>query len=202
MDDDGYPPSRPPRPSRLEPTDPGSPPPAWISGAAPVIVTATMGAADQRHFDRLRQAHFPPERNHLPAHLTLFHQLPPSSRDELDALIRSIAADTPPPAAMVRDIYSLGRGVAFRIESPDLLAVRARIAGRFHGLLTAQDRGTPRLHITIQNKAVPGEARALRDALAGGFRPRALTITGLAAHLYRGGPWELLFKRNFRGPRT
>ncbi|WP_374524096.1 2'-5' RNA ligase family protein [Sphingopyxis sp.] len=161
-----------------------------------------MGAADQRHFDRLRQAHFPPERNHLPAHLTLFHQLPPSSRDELDALIRSIAADTPPPAAMVRDIYSLGRGVAFRIESPDLLAVRARIAGRFHGLLTAQDRGTPRLHITIQNKAVPGEARALRDALAGGFRPRALTITGLAAHLYRGGPWELLFKRNFRGPRT
>ena len=105
-------------------------------------------------------------------------------------------------AAMVRDIYSLGRGVAFRIESPDLLAVRARIAGRFHGLLTAQDRGTLRLHITIQNKAVPGEARALRDALAGGFRPRALTITGLAAHLYRGGPWELLFKRNFRGPRT
>lgn len=202
MDDDGNPPSLPPRPSPLEPTDPGFPPPARISGAAPVIVTATMGAADQRHFDRLRETHFPPERNHLPAHITLFHQLPPSSRDELDGLIRSIAADTPPPAAMIRDVYSLGRGVAFRIESPDLLAIRACIAGRFHGLLTAQDRGTPRLHITVQNKAAPGEARALQAALAERFHPHPLRIIGLAAHLYRGGPWEPLFARNFRGPRT
>ncbi len=200
--DDGTSPSRSPRPSLLEPTDPGFPPPVWISGAAPIIVTATMGAADQRRFDRLRRAHFPPDRNHLPAHITLFHHLPPSCRDELDGLLRQISNDTPPPAARVLAPYSLGKGVAYRIESPQLLAVRARIADRFGGLLTAQDRGTPRLHITVQNKVSPTAARALLADLAQGFQPGLLTIAGLAADYYRGGPWERIFARNFRGPRT
>ncbi|WP_428680338.1 2'-5' RNA ligase family protein [Sphingopyxis sp.] len=161
-----------------------------------------MGAADQRRFDHLRAAHFPPERNHLAAHITLFHHLPPSCRDELDGMIRTIASDTPPPAARVHELYSLGRGVAFRIESPELLAIRARIADRFHGALTAQDRGVPRLHITVQNKVVPAEAKALLADLAEGFRPHPLVLTGLAVHLYRGGPWEAAFARNFRGART
>ncbi|MGQ3099897.1 MAG: 2'-5' RNA ligase family protein [Sphingopyxis solisilvae] len=161
-----------------------------------------MGAADQRYFDHLRAAHFPPERNYLSAHITLFHQLPPSALGELDGLIRRIAADTPPPAARLRELYSLGKGVAYRIDSPDLLAIRERIADHFTGMLTAQDQGTPRLHITVQNKVTPGDARALLAELAADFQPRPLTITGLAAHHYRGGPWEAAFARNFRGPRT
>ena len=160
-----------------------------------------MGAADQRYFDNLRAAHFPPERNHLAAHITLFHQLPPSCLDELDRLIRRIVGDTPLPAASLREIYSLGGGVAFRIDSPDLLAVRDRIADHFTGMLTQQDQGTPRLHITVQNKVDPSDARALLAELAADFQPRPLTITGLAAHHYRGGPWEAAFARNFRGAR-
>lgn len=160
-----------------------------------------MGAADQRFFDALRTAHFPPDRNFLSAHITLFHQLPPSALDEAEGLIRAIAADTPPPAARVTGVYSLGRGTAFRVDSPDLLAVHDRIAARFAGMLTAQDRGTPRLHITVQNKVMPGEARALLAELSRAFAPRPLTITGLAAHHYRGGPWDLAFARNFRGSR-
>jgi hypothetical protein len=158
-----------------------------------------MGAADQRHFDALRTAHFPPDRNHLGAHITLFHQLPPSCFDELARLIRAVAASTPLPAATLRDVYSLGEGVAFRIHSPDLLAIRERIADHFFGALTAQDQGTPRLHITVQNKVTSGEARALLAELSRDFRPRPLSITGLAAHHYRGGPWEAAFAANFRG---
>lgn len=178
------------------------PPPARAAGAAPIVVTGTMGAADQRWFDGLRARHFPPERNFVAAHITLFHQLPPSALDELERMIRAIASDTPPPAAHVREVYSLGRGVAFRIESPALLAARARIAYRFSGMLSEQDRGTPRLHITVQNKVTPAAARALLDELARDFRPRPIAIVGLAAHRYRGGPWELAFARNFRGPRA
>ncbi len=181
---------------------PAIPPPIRAAGAAPIIVTATMGAADQRYFDHLRAAHFPPERNYLGAHITLFHQLPPSALGELDGLIRRIAADTPPPAARLRELYSLGKGVAYRIDSPDLLAIRARIADHFTGMLTAQDQGTPRLHITVQNKVAPSDARALLTELAADFVPRPLAITGLAAHHYRGGPWEAAFARNFRGART
>ncbi|ABF52166.1 hypothetical protein Sala_0445 [Sphingopyxis alaskensis RB2256] len=191
------------RPRLADPDDSGPdiPPPVRFPGAAPIIVTASMGAADQRRFDALRAAHFPPERNHLAAHVTLFHQLPPSCLDELARLLRRIAADTPPPAAMLREVYLLGRGVAFRIDSPDLLAIRERIADHFWGMLTAQDRGTPRLHITVQNKATTAAARALLAALAADFRPRSLTIAGLAAYHYRGGPWESAFALSFRGAR-
>ncbi|AJA08039.1 hypothetical protein SKP52_05565 [Sphingopyxis fribergensis] len=161
-----------------------------------------MGAADQLTFNNLRAAHFPPERNHISAHITLFHQLPPSCLDELDRLIRRIAADTPPPAASLREIYSLGGGVAYRIDSEALLAVRARIADHFTGMLTLQDQGTPRLHITVQNKVTSGEARALLAELAVDFQPRALKIAGLAAHHYLGGPWQPAFAHNFRGVRT
>ncbi len=180
---------------------PAIPPPDRATGAAPIIVTATMGAADQRFFDNLRAAHFPPERNYLRAHITLFHQLPPSALSELDGLIRRIAADTAPPAARLRELYSLGNGVAYRIDSPDLLTIRGRIAEHFTGMLTAQDQGTPRLHITVQNKVTANEARALLAELTADFQPRPLAITGLAAHHYRGGPWEAAFARNFRGPR-
>jgi hypothetical protein len=158
-----------------------------------------MGAADQRYFDNLRSAHFPPERNYLSAHITLFHHLPPSALGELDSLIRRLTAELAAPAAALREVYSLGKGVAFRIDSPDLLAIRARIADHFTGMLTAQDQGTPRLHITVQNKVDPAVARALLADLAAGFAPRALAIKGLAAHHYRGGPWETAFVRNFHG---
>ena len=194
------PPTRRP-PSRLVNSDPGFPPPVRASGAAPVIVTATMGAADQRFFNALRAAHYPSARNHVPAHITLFHQLPPSSLGELKELVRRIAADTPPPAATLVKPYSLETGVAFRIDSRDLLAIRERIASHFEGLLTVQDRGTPRLHITVQNKVAPHTARALLSDLAHSTRPRAITIAGLAAYLYRGGAWETAFSRNFRGRR-
>lgn len=160
-----------------------------------------MGATDQRHFDALRAAHYPPLRNHIAAHITLFHQLPPSALDELDRLVRLIVADTASPLAEVSDIYSLGGGTAFRVESGELLSIRARIAEHFHGLLGAQDRGTPRFHITIQNKVQPAEARALVAELRQDFRPRPLEVTGLAAWHYRGGPWEPAFARKFRRAR-
>jgi len=181
--------------------DPVTPPPDRVSGAAPIIVTATMGAADQRFLDALRTAHFPPERNYLAAHITLFHQLPPSALAELEGLIRTIAADTIPPAARLIEVYSLGNGTAFRIDSPALLEIRARIAEHFAGMLTAQDRGTPKLHITVQNKVTAKAAHALQTDLVRDFRPRPLIIAGLAAHHYRGGPWESASARNFRGPR-
>lgn len=159
-----------------------------------------MAAADQQRFDALRRAHYPPDRNMLTAHITLFHHLPPSSLDELGRLIAAIVADPAPPAT-VSDIFSLGSGVAYRIHSPDLLMIRERIAEWFAPLLTPQDEGTPRLHITIQNKVEPREAKALLSELRASFMPHPLVITGLAAHHYRGGPWELAFERKFRGPR-
>ena len=74
-----------------------------------------------------------------------------------------------------------------------------QLADAFRGLLIPQDQATPKLHITIQNKVEPPVAKALHAHLLGSFRPRALAISGLSAHYYRDGPWELIGRWSFRG---
>ena len=166
--------------------------------AAPIVVTALMGAADFGWAEGLRRAHFPPERNLVPAHITLFHHLPPSALEEVARRLKRLCAG-PPPVARLTEVMLLGRGVAYRVESPDLMAMRDQLGEAFAGLLVPQDQGWPRLHITVQNKAEPAEAKILAAELRRDFRPRPLTIAGLAAWYYRGGPWELAVKASFRG---
>lgn len=165
---------------------------------APIIVTALLGSADFAWADGLRRAHFPPDRNVLPAHLTLFHHLPPSALEEVGLRLKRLCAG-PPPVARLADVMLLGRGVAFRVESAELMAMRDELADAFTGLLTPQDQARPRLHITVQNKVSPEEAKALATTLRQDFRPRPLAIAGLAAWHYRGGPWDAAMKAMFRG---
>ena len=166
---------------------------------APIIITAEMGKADQAWANALRRAHFPPERNFLDAHITLFHHLPPSHLPEIKSRLAALASGCPPPVAHLSEVMLLGRGVAYRIESPELLAIRDELAHDFSGLLIPQDQARPRLHITVQNKVEPPVAKALHAQLAAEFRPRPLAISGLAADYYRGGPWENIGRWSFRG---
>jgi hypothetical protein len=167
--------------------------------SAPIIITAEMGKADQAWANGLRAKHFPPERNYLQAHITLFHHLPPGHLPEIKSRLAALASECPPPLAHLTEVMMLGRGVAFRIDSPDLLAIREELAKEFRGLLIPQDQVRPRLHITIQNKVEPVAAKALHSELSAVFKPRLLAIYGLAAHYYKGGPWEHITSWSFRG---
>ncbi len=168
---------------------------------APIIITASMGAADQAWANTLRSAHYPTERNVLDAHITLFHHLPPSSLPELKARIAMLTTEFPAPIAHLSGVINLGNGVAFRVDSPEIMTVREHLADAFHGMLTPQDMAKPRLHITVQNKVNPAIARALMAELEKGFVPRPLSITGLCAFHYRGGPWSPIAQWKFRGDR-
>jgi hypothetical protein len=165
--------------------------------AGALIVTAEIGPADHAWLDRLRRLHFPPERNQLPAHLTIFHALPPSAEAEVRSRLTRLAVSGQ-PAARIEGLMNLGGGVAFRIVSPDLDRIRSELCDGLQGLLTAQDAAGWRPHVTIQNKAAPRTARALMEELAAGFRPRPLEISGLGLHRYLGGPWEKLGVYPFR----
>ncbi len=165
---------------------------------APIIVTAVLGAADFAWADGLRRRHFPPDRNQVPAHVTLFHHLPPSVADELREQLKTECRGRA-PAARLAGLRHLGRGVAYQVESPELAALRERLADHFTGLLTPQDMAAWRPHITVQNKVEPKEAKALLAELEAGFQPRPLQIAGLASWWYRGGPWEPLGEHRFRG---
>jgi len=166
--------------------------------AGALIVTAEIGANDLAWLDRLRRAHYPPERNRVPAHLTIFHALPPSAEREVrSSLSRTVSAE--PPQASIEGLMNLGGGVAYRVVSPQLDGIRSRLADDFHGLLSAQDSDGWRPHVTIQNKVQPRVSRALIASLERDFAPRPLAIAGLGLHRYQGGPWERLSVYPFRG---
>ena len=133
----------------------------------------------------------------LAAHCTLFHHLPPSAADELKHRLTGETRGVRAPEARVSGLISLGRGVAYRIESPALVRIRAGLVEAFAGLLTPQDAGGWRPHVTIQNKVTPGVAKLLLDRLQRDFRPRSVELAGLATWWYRGGPWEPLSRHMF-----
>lgn len=166
---------------------------------APLIVTAELPGDLRAWAERLRQEHYPVERNQVAAHVTLFHALPPSCEDELCRALALVAGQSAPVPARFEGVMSLGRGTALKIASPAMLTLRAELGGRFRGLLSAQDAPDPRLHVTVQNKVSETEARALQVDLARALEPRDFRFSGLALHRYRDGPWEFVKRWSFRG---
>ncbi|GAA1388060.1 2'-5' RNA ligase family protein [Pseudonocardia kongjuensis] len=155
----------------------------------PLILTALLDEPTRLHLDGLRTRHFPPERLLVGAHLTLFHALPAPTLSDVVADV-TVATERAPMTARVSGIRSLGRGVAYTLDSPELLALRRSLAARWHEHLTGQDAGKSDLHVTVQNKVTPERARALHASLTAGFTPWDATVTGLALWRYDGGPWE------------
>ena len=158
----------------------------------PLVVTAELDEETFAWLDGLRRAHFPPQRNHLAAHLTLFHALPGALDDQVRAEMIAVSTTTAPIDGVAVRWLLLGRGVAMAIEAPALLDLRARLARRLAGVLTRQDAGGFRPHVTVQNKVTPEEARALKARLDAGHAPRALRIPALRLWRYDGGPWEFV----------
>ncbi len=169
------------------------------SAGAPFILTAALPPDMASWATDLRREHFPPERNHLDAHVTLFHMLPPSCEGELRDLLAATVKEFAAPAARLDGVMSLGRGTALKLTSPAMIDLRERIAGHFHGLLTPQDEHNPRLHVTIQNKVEPREAKALQATLGPLIEARDFVFPAFELHIYRGGPWEFVKRWPFRG---
>jgi 2'-5' RNA ligase len=157
---------------------------------APLILTLQMDARSQEHFDRLRGLHFPPERNYLSAHLTLFHRLPGERESEISADLQQVCQDREPLTLTVTGLRSLGGGVAYELSSPGLSSLRRGLARGWEPWLGAQDRQGFKPHITVQNKVSPERARALHEQLKATFSPFEVECLGLSLWRYLGGPWE------------
>ncbi len=156
----------------------------------PLIITAKLDAASSNYFDRLRIKHFPPERNFLAAHVTLFHHLPGENLDEIAADLESFAVR--PAFSIAFDSWrSLGRGVAMNITSVELVNLRTKLAAHWHHHLTPQDRQKFQPHITIQNKTDPQIARQLFQEISRTHQPFDGVVIGLNLWTYLGGPWRL-----------
>ncbi|PRY41607.1 glycosyltransferase 87 family protein [Umezawaea tangerina] len=156
----------------------------------PVVVTLTVDEATQRRWDVLRRSHFPAHRLVVGAHLTLFHAIPGEHQDTALTDALAVAASTTAFPIVEDEPYSLGSGVALRVLSPRLHAVRTELATRWAGWLSRQDSQPFRPHVTVQNKVDPDHARrTLAQLRATGPSGWAGSATGISLWRYEGGPW-------------
>jgi hypothetical protein len=129
----------------------------------------------------------------------LFHHLPGSELDAVKRRLKAVCGQVAPPAVAVSEVRSTGRGVAYRLRSADLVAIRAELADGWNTLLIPQDRAGFQPHVTVQNKVTGAEAKATLDLLAAGFVPFETRAVGISIWRYLGGPWEALGSVGFRG---
>jgi hypothetical protein len=151
------------------------------------ILTAQLDRDSFVWLDDLRRMHFPPARNVLSAHLTMFHRL-------LQPQVARLALLPLPTTAIPISfdaVTFLGFGNAIRATSPDLVRLRADIKAAVGDELSRQDSQRWVPHVTIQNKAGAAEARALHTTLTHDFPARAGSAVGLQVWAYLGGPWQL-----------
>jgi hypothetical protein len=166
----------------------------------PLILTCLINQEAFDFFNALRKNHFPPERNFLDAHLTLFHHLPAEEPDIMQA-VGEACMQYPPVVLEVKEVVFTGKGVAYRMESPALKKLHHALQQRWKQWLIPQDRQGLWPHITVQNKVYPGEARLLQKELSAGFTPFEAMALGLSVWEYQGGPWGFRESFLFQGTR-
>ena len=151
------------------------------------VATAKLDDASSQLLDRLRKAYFPPHRNVVDAHVTLFHMLSADALGVLEAAVAEAALRA--FEATLVGPFSLGRGVAIRVESPRLVELRAHLMRRLIAGLSPQDRQGYRPHATIQNKVTAREAAECLDEVRRAWIPSVARVEGIDLWEYRGGPW-------------
>lgn len=159
-------------------------------GEDPLILTLALDEASFARLDAERRAFFPARLNRIPAHVTLFHHLPGGEEAAVLGALREACAGQGPVPVRATEVFPLGRGVAYRLDAPEVAALRARLARGWDGWLTPQDRQSWRPHATVQNKVTPAEARDTLAQLRAGFVPWEARAEGLLLWRYRGGPWD------------
>lgn len=163
---------------------------ADTTAGAPLIVTAVLDPISTAHFDEQRRRYFPAERLVVGAHVTLFPRLPDDREGAVATALTDEAALHRPMEATVVGPRSLGRGVAYDLDCPALVAVRTTLAARWHDLLTPQDRAWRHAHVTVRNKVTADVARATLAELRTERLTAPARVEGLALWRYLGGPWE------------
>ncbi len=165
----------------------------------PLILTLALDKYDLDYFNSLRQKYFPAERNFIDAHLTLFHAL--ANELTVSSTVKEICSNQASFVMAVTALVSIGNGVAFTIESRELMQLHKSLQNKWLEFLSNQDKQKLWPHITIQNKVPANEAKYVLKELQKNFEPFSLPAKGLQLWEYLNGPWrfvdEFLFDAKF-----
>jgi len=160
-----------------------------IKRPSSLIITLSFDEEQHQFFTTLRNTHYPKHCNHTPAHLTMLHRLPanlPLIEDVLKQL-----TNRPLMQVTVTGITNMGKGVAYMVESIELLTMHKAMQNFFKPYLISKDRRTWHPHITVQNKVTAFKAMQTTEHLLQYFKPFSIMATGISTWYYLNGPWQL-----------
>lgn len=168
------------------------------SGAAPFVLTLELDGESFSRFEALRRRYYAPQRNFVPAHLTLFHALPGERSREIQALLKAASESETAIDLPSAEAKAMQRGAAIVFRAPRLLALRARLADEWEPWLDEQDLAGFAPHITIQANVSEAEAQKTLAAVRADIPTIRARGVGLHLWRYRGGPWESVRVFRFR----
>jgi 2'-5' RNA ligase len=161
-----------------------------LGAPLPFVLTLEIDGESFARLNELRRSHFPPERNLVPAHVTLFQRLPGGHAREIKTHLSERAPSQRRFAVAAGEVKELERGVALFLHAPQLGALREVLAAEWWPWLTDQDRLGFRPHVTLANNVSSGEARRIRESLGDTLRSLRIQAIGLHLWRYRDGPWD------------
>ncbi|WP_133396832.1 2'-5' RNA ligase family protein [Palleronia sediminis] len=164
-----------------------------------LILTLGFDAPSFARLEPLRQRHFPPARNFIPVHVTLFQQLPSDAIARVLADLAAAAARHAPLPFAATGIVDFGGGAAVALDCPPARALHCDLRDAWRDMLSTSDDRARKLHATVQNKVDRDTARATQAQLRAGFTPWSGVFDALRLWHYRGGPWEDAGTFPFRG---
>lgn len=164
-----------------------------------LILTLGFDSRSFAWFEQARQAYFPPGRNFIPAHLTLFQQLPDAERGQIGGACAALARRTAPLPFTAARLLDFGGGTGVALEMPGYVPLLTALRERWEPMLARQDRQARRPHVTVQNKVPRSVALIDRERIAERFTPFEGVADRLLLWHYRGGPWEALARYDLEG---
>jgi hypothetical protein len=155
-----------------------------------LILTLEMDGEAFAALQALRRKYYAPERNIVPAHVTMFGRLPAERNREIKAFLTQVASaqrviELPPGEVRVTD-----QGVAIFFHSAQLSALHQSLAKEWGPWLEDEDRRGFQPHVTIQTTLDEKESRRTRQMVVATFRPTPVRGVGLHLWRYRDGPWD------------
>lgn len=167
--------------------------------ARPLILTLALPQKVMSRLDALRRAHYPLDRNRVPAHLGLFRHLPGTQIADILQAVQSEAVRTPPFKVEIGRATSWQGAVVLPVRSAELHDLHDRLRDRFLPLLIPADRAPFRPHVTLANRLLPGTQSAVLAAVSDAWpRPLVAEALGLFLWRYDEGPWSLLVRTALR----
>ncbi|SMR48784.1 unnamed protein product [Zymoseptoria tritici ST99CH_1A5] len=165
---------------------------------------------DRAHHDRmtaLREKFFPPERNTVRAHLTLFNALPESKLDSsVVPLLKEVAAEMGPFKIRVKRPYKMAGGFLVNLSPKDgpppmnKLVDRLRNTWKEEGFLSDQDAAKRSVHYTLMNKVT--DKQKVDEAYAeftSTWNGDEGIVDGLELWKYAKGRWYWAQRFDFTG---